>query len=162
MFPTEITHSIRTKKHQYCRYADTNQWHLMSTILAPNLLATFVDANDQVITEGGAAFSFASRDDFVAFFAKAFETQQTMHVLSGDGEMEMTKSSSPDGDGEGEGNGGEEVKTIWGVVYQAASKEVTGGWAGTGGGHYYETWRVVGGEWMIVELKFQRIYWKVW
>ncbi|PLB39860.1 uncharacterized protein BDW47DRAFT_102550 [Aspergillus candidus] len=150
MITPEITHSISTKKHQYCRYADTNQWHLMSTILAPNLRATFVDADDQVITEGGATFSFDSRDAFVAFFAAAFETQQTMHVLSGSGEMTM---SSPEG---------EEVKTLWGVVYQAASKEVQGGWAGTGGGHYFETWRVVDGEWMIVELKFQRIYWKVW
>ena len=152
MIPPEISHTISTKKHQYCRYADTNQWQHMSTILAPNLRSAFVDANDQVITEGGAAFAFNSCEEFVAFFKAAFETQQTMHVLSGSGEMEM--SSSVEGE--------EEVKTVWGVVYQAASKEVTGGWAGTGGGHYYETWRVVGGEWMIVELKFQRIYWKVW
>lgn len=130
-----------------------------------------------MINEGGAVFSFSSREEFVAFFKAAFETQQTMHVLSGSGEMEMEMQmqmqvggSSGDGDsdkdkhgdknGQQEGKG--EVKTVWGVVYQAASKDVSGGWSGTGGGHYYETWRVVDGEWMIVELRFQRIYWKVW
>jgi hypothetical protein len=43
--------------------------------MLPTLTATFSNPDGEVATENGVRYEFDSRDDFVAFFRAAFETQ---------------------------------------------------------------------------------------
>ena len=138
---------ITFRKLQYCRLADSGQWDLFGQIFLPNTHFQFFEPDGKTIhVENGVVFDFPSRDAFVAHFSESMGKLQTIHIV-GPGEMEAT--------------GADEVKAIWPLLYQAASKGDTGGFQGTGGGHYYETWRRVDGEWYIAEYKMVRLYWKV-
>ncbi|KAL4926741.1 uncharacterized protein BDV17DRAFT_269004 [Aspergillus undulatus] len=149
--PSHIAETIRFKKSQYCRFADTHEWPSFRALFNPNVTVTFCDLDGNVVTENGATYSFAGIDEFVGFFSKAFETQQTIHLV-GPGELEFV-----------EGSNEREVSAVWPLIYHAASLGVSEGWSGTGGGHYHEIWRKVEGEkgWVIASLRFVRAYWKV-
>ncbi|KAL5041992.1 hypothetical protein BDW71DRAFT_155982 [Aspergillus fruticulosus] len=150
--PYEISEPIRLKKSQYCRFADTHNWAGFRNIFLPSITATFHNPDGSIVVENNVPFSFDSRDAFINFFARAFETQQTIHTV-GPGELEFAT-----GNREGDED---EVKAVWPVTYHAASREVVGGWSGTGGGYYFETWKRVDGEWFMATLRFERWYWKV-
>ncbi|KAL2848781.1 hypothetical protein BJX68DRAFT_276277 [Aspergillus pseudodeflectus] len=146
ILPYDLAESLRLKKSQYCRFADTHDWDGFASLTLPTLAATFTNPDGEVATEIGVRYEFSSRDEFVAFFRTAFETQQTIHIV---GPGELTRVSE------------DEIRAVWGVVYHAASPGVTGWWKGTGGGHYHETWRRVEGEWLMESLKMFRGFWKV-
>ncbi|KAF4443311.1 hypothetical protein F53441_11463 [Fusarium austroafricanum] len=137
---------IQRKKAQYCRFADSNQWDRFDTIMLPNATYLFHDPDGSVITKGETEYSWSSREDWAAFFKNEFKEMQTIHIV-GPAEMEQT---APD-----------EIKAIWAVVYHAGTKEHEGGIHGTGGGHYYETWKKVGDDWYMADLRMERLYWKV-
>ncbi|KAL3477398.1 hypothetical protein BJX99DRAFT_125603 [Aspergillus californicus] len=144
--PYEIAETLRFKKSQYCRSADTHDWETFASLFLPSLTATFTGPDGEIITENGVTYSFATRAEFVSFFRNALELQQTVHVV-GPGELERVSE--------------DEVVAIWGVVYHAASPGVVGGWSGTGGGQYHEVWKRVEGDWFMASLKLVRGYWKV-
>lgn len=144
--PSGAAEIIRRKKLQYCRFADTNQWHEFDKIMLPEATMKFVDSSGSLVVEGGVPFNFSSREEWKTFFSKAFETQQTIHVI-GEGEMEQV--------------GPDEIKAIWGVMYQAGTKGTTDGIHGTGGGHYHETWKRKGDDWFMATMWMQRLFWKV-
>ncbi|KAL2784099.1 hypothetical protein BJX66DRAFT_344339 [Aspergillus keveii] len=146
ILPYELSETLRLKKSQYCRFADTHDWDGFASLMLPSLTATFTDPDGTIATENGVRYEFNTRDEFVAFFRAAFETQQTVHIV---GPGELTRLSE------------DEISAIWGVVYHAASHGVTGGWTGTGGGHYHEIWRLVEGKWMMASLRMVRGFWKV-
>lgn len=138
---------ITTRKLQYCRHADSGQWDSFAQLFLPNTRFQFFEADGETIhVENSVMFDFHSRDAFVAHFSESMGKLQTIHVVS-PGEMEA--------------KGPDEVKVVWPLVYQAASKGDTAGFHATGGGHYYETWRKVDGEWYIAEFKMIRLFWKV-
>ncbi|KAK1144061.1 hypothetical protein N8T08_005723 [Aspergillus melleus] len=144
----EIAEQIRLKKSQYCRLADTNNWEKMDTLLAADARFEFYDTEGSLVCENGVDFKFNSRAEFVAYFSEAFKVLQTIHVV-GPGELEQV--------------GPNEVKAVWTVIYHAGPRGMDGGMHGTGGGHYYETWtREQGGqEWLMKDMRMERIYWKV-
>ncbi|KAL4919659.1 hypothetical protein BDW62DRAFT_199674 [Aspergillus aurantiobrunneus] len=144
--PYEVAETIRLKKSQYCRFADTRQWEAWGNLFIPSIKATFHNPDGSLITEGNTAFSFESRDELILYFRAAFETQQAIHIV-GPGELQRL--------------GEDEVSAVWPVVYHAASRGVDGGWSGTGGGHYYEGWKRIGDDWFIARFKFVREYWNV-
>ncbi|KAL2835139.1 hypothetical protein BDW59DRAFT_155962 [Aspergillus cavernicola] len=146
ILPYEIAESLRLKKSQYCRYADTHDWKSFASLLLPSLTATFTGLDGEIITEGGVTYYFSTRAEFVSFFSNALETQQTIHVV-GPGELERISE--------------DEVSAVWSVIYHAASPGVAGGWSGTGGGQYHEVWKRVEGDWFMASLKLVRGYWKV-
>ncbi|KIA75372.1 hypothetical protein HK57_00155 [Aspergillus ustus] len=146
ILPYEVAETLRFKKSQYCRFADTHDWDSFASLMLPSLSASFTGPDGEIATENGVRYYFATRDEFVAFFRAAFETQQTIHVV-GPGELRRVSE--------------DEVSAIWSVVYHAASHGVTGGWKGSGGGQYHETWKKVDGEWRMASLKMVRVYWKV-
>ncbi|KAL4881186.1 hypothetical protein BJY04DRAFT_61495 [Aspergillus karnatakaensis] len=145
----ELCETLRQRKAQYCRAADTHDWSSFASLLHPTITAQFTDPTGAVVTENGVTYSFANRDEFVSFFQKAFETQQTIHIV-GPGEFEFTTADDEN-----------EVRAVWSVVYHAASLGVQGGWTGTGGGRYHEVWKKIDGEWVIASLRMERGFWKV-
>ncbi|KAI9373565.1 hypothetical protein BJX61DRAFT_541626 [Aspergillus egyptiacus] len=146
--PYTLSETIRHRKSQYCRFADTHDWPSFTSLFSPDLEAKFTGPDGEVpVTENGVTYSFSSRDEFVAFFSGAFETQQTIHLV-GPGELEQVAE--------------DEIRAVWSLVYFSASPGAVGGWIGNGGGHYHETWkRGEDGEWVIQKLKMVRAFWKV-
>ncbi|CBF87456.1 hypothetical protein AN9351.2 [Aspergillus nidulans FGSC A4] len=135
--PPSLAETIRSRKSQYCRFADTQDFASWATVFSPSVTAQFCDPQGSVVIENGATYSFDNRD------------QLTIHVV-GSGELHFVDGTDEQG-----------ISAIWPVIYHAASHGVSGGWSGTGGGHYYETWGVEDGEWVIKSLKFVRGYWRV-
>lgn len=140
----ETARIITRKKLQYCRFADTNQWHLFDSIFLPDATFVFVDSQGAVINEGGVDYSFSSTEQWTAHFREAFKVLQTIHIIS-PGELEQT--------------GPDEVKAVWGLIYHAGPKGTEDGPHGTGGGHYHETWKRKGDDWFIQTLRMERLYW---
>ncbi|KAL4739037.1 hypothetical protein BDV11DRAFT_205441 [Aspergillus similis] len=130
--PPPLAETIRSRKSQYCRFADTQDFTSWATVFSPSVTAKFCDPQGSPLTENGATYSFSNRD------------QLTIHVV-GSGELHFV-----------EGTDEQEISAIWPVIYHAASLGVSGGWSGTGGGHYYGTWGVEDGEWVIKSLKFDQ------
>ncbi|KAK7423698.1 hypothetical protein QQX98_000888 [Neonectria punicea] len=137
---------ITTKKLQYCRFADSNQWDSFDKILTPDAICEFFESEGVIQNQGGVDCRFSSREEVVGFFSKATAGMQTLHVIS-PGEMEQT--------------GPDEIKVIWGAVFQMGSKEPSGGMHGTGGGYFHETWIRKGDDWFLHRMKMMRTYWKV-
>lgn len=97
----EVADIIRRKKAQYCRFADTNQWHLFDRIMLPEATFCF-EANGSPVSIGGDEHIFSSRQEFVSHFSKVFESLQTIHLID-HGDLEQT--------------GPDEVKAVWGLIY---------------------------------------------
>lgn len=140
----EVAEIIRRKKSQYCRFADSNQWHLFEKIALPEASFKFVGRDGVLINEGGVDYSWSSREEFCAFFEKIFANLQTIHTC-GPGELEQT--------------GPVEVKAIWTVIYHLGPRDSTESkYHGTGGGHYHEIWKKKGDDWFLADMTFERLY----
>ncbi|KAL7945552.1 hypothetical protein V8C42DRAFT_323475 [Trichoderma barbatum] len=143
--PAGAAEIIPRKKALYCRLADTNGWSQIDKVILPDLTFTAVDGEGNVVNLNDTDYHWTSRADWVAFFSKIFDPIQTMHIV-GYPELELV---APD-----------EIKAIFGVTYLVGTKEADKGVHGTGGGHYFETWKLKDGDWFIQTIKFVRIYWK--
>ncbi|EGR49506.1 uncharacterized protein TRIREDRAFT_106270 [Trichoderma reesei QM6a] len=143
--PAGAAETIVRKKAKYCRLADSNAWHLADEVFLPDFEFKAVDDKDAVIHINDTDYHWTSLADWVAYFSKTFAPIQTMHVV-GYPELELV---APD-----------EISAVFGVQYFVGTKEVDKGLHGTGGGHYFETWKLKDGDWFIQKIKFVRIYWK--
>ncbi|KAJ0121781.1 hypothetical protein J7T55_008948 [Diaporthe amygdali] len=141
---SEVAEIIRRKMSQYCRLADTRQLHLFDKVALPGATFKYVGADGSVIHENGVDYIFDNREAFCTFFHNAFETIQVIHSV-GPGELEQI--------------GPDEVKAIFTVIYHAGPKGTDVKNHGTGGGHYYGTWRREGDDWFMAALYMQRTYW---
>lgn len=137
---------ISQKKAQYCRFADSHQWHKFDTIMLSNATYSFHEPDGSVIMKGDLPMKWLSRDDWTAFFSNENKDLQAIHNV-GPAEMEQV---SPD-----------EIKAVFSVIYHVGNKEADSGFHGTGGGYYHETWKKVGDDWFMKTLKMDRLYWKV-
>jgi hypothetical protein len=141
----EIVNIITRKKAQYCRFADTNQWHLFDQVALPECTYEYC-SNGVVFAKAEFTYAWGSTAEFVGFFSKAFENLQTIHLI-GPGEFEKV---SPD-----------EIKAVFGVIYMSGLKPTAAeshGIQGQGGGHYYETYKRKGDDWFMATLRMDRIY----
>ena len=77
----EVADIIRRKKTQYCRFADTNQFHLFDKIAFPNATFKFAGTDGTVLNENGVVFSWENLETFSAHFTKAFENVQVVSVF---------------------------------------------------------------------------------
>lgn len=77
----EAAEIIRRKKTQYCRFADTNQFHLFEKIAFPNATFKFAGTDGNVLNESGIVYSWENLETFSAHFSKAFETVQVVSVF---------------------------------------------------------------------------------
>ncbi|KAL0941026.1 uncharacterized protein CTRU02_203789 [Colletotrichum truncatum] len=144
--PYEIAETIRRKKAKYCRYADTNQWHLFDQIALPDATFKFVDKKNEVVRQNGAAHEWGSLAEFQEHFTKTNAHIDAIHMVNA-GELEMVAD--------------DEVKAIFGVLFHAGALDSEAGLHSTGAGHYHEVWKKVGDDWFLKSLWMQLIYWKV-
>ncbi|KAK6216084.1 hypothetical protein LQW54_003860 [Pestalotiopsis sp. IQ-011] len=141
----EVAMIINRKKNWYCRYADTCQFEKFDQIALPECTYEY-QSDGAVITQSGFTYRWGSTKDFVDFFAKAFETLQTIHMV-GPGDFEQISD--------------DEVRATFTVIYHSGlAKGVSESYGvqGTGGGHYCETWKRKGSDWFMAELRMNRIY----
>lgn len=141
--PPEVAQAITRQKARYARFADTKQWDKFEALALPNAPYAFLDTDKKPLTVGGKALVFETAKSVAAYFGKFFAAQETMHNI-GPGDFEQV---APD-----------EVKAVFGFEDQIISIYL-GSWAKIrGGGYYYETWRLVDGEWYIADLRMERRY----
>ena len=143
----EIAQTITTRKLQYCRFADTHQWDMFSQVAFPECTYRYTD-HGALIIDHGFKYEWQSTKEFTTFFGAAFETLQTMHHV-GPGEFTYTDASLS------------KVSAIFPIVYHSALAKTansTQGVTGTGGGHYYETYKRKGTDWLMINCTMDRIY----
>lgn len=138
----EVTQIISEKKALYCRYLDTQQWHLFDQVMLPDAKWKVLSADDALEKEGMSP-SFTSKDAFVAHFSELFKTVQTIHVV-GAPEMEQV---SPD-----------EIESIFASQWSSGPKGDASHPHLTGGGHYHELWKRTDGNWLMAECRFEPSY----
>ncbi|KAH8903544.1 hypothetical protein BR93DRAFT_931138 [Coniochaeta sp. PMI_546] len=145
--PPEIAQIITTKKLQYCRFADTHQWDKFDRVALPECTYEY-SSHGEILVDQGFKYSWSSTAEFTGFFSVAFETLQTMHLV-GPGEFEYTNSNM------------DEIHAIFPIVYYSAlakTADSTQGVTGTGGGHYFETYKRQGDDWFMLKCRMNRIY----
>jgi hypothetical protein len=143
--PPEVAQIITNKKLQYCRFADTHQWAKFDQVAFPECTYRYTDHSELVVANG-FRYEWGSTADWVGFFSGAFETLQTMHHV-GPGEFTMVAE--------------DEVEAVFPVMYYSAlakGVDKTHGVTGTGGGHYYETYKRKGDDWLMWKCRMDRIY----
>lgn len=139
----EVAVAITRRKARYARYADTKQWDKFEALNLPTAAYAFLDNTGKPLAVGSKALVFESPKPVADYFRKFFAAQDTMHNI-GPGDFEQVAPG--------------EVKAVWGFEDQIISKHL-GSWAKIrGGGYYYETWRLVDGEWYIADLRMERRY----
>lgn len=143
----EVAQAISRQKARYGRYADTKQWDKWEKEIAlPDARYSFFDTNGQPLMVGKQALAFDSAKAVTAYFEKFFASLETMHNL-GPGDFEQASA--------------DEVKAVFGFEDQVMNKAL-GHWAEIrGGGFYYETWKLVDGQWYIKDLRMERTYQKM-
>lgn len=98
----------------------------------------------KVYANNGYTYSWGSRDEYISFCATALVNMQTMHSI-GPGEFELVSEG--------------EVKAVFPVTYFAAQKNIQSASGGMqGGGYYFETYKRVNDDWMMIDSKMQRMY----
>ncbi|GKT56998.1 bile acid 7-alpha protein [Colletotrichum tofieldiae] len=142
----ETAEIIRRKKAQYCRFADGLEWDRFDTIMLPDFVFEGLDTDGAVLVQNGVRYRWESRDAWVAHFSEAFKAMQTMHLVD-PGDLEQVAE--------------DEVRAVFGVVYFGGTRGTEAGLHSTGGGHYYETWKKVDGDWFMASSSMKRLYSKV-
>ncbi|KAK2047545.1 hypothetical protein LZ31DRAFT_592434 [Colletotrichum somersetense] len=143
----ETAETIRRKKAQYCRLSDSGEVErCAATILLPEFTFEGLDPAGAVIVERGLRYRWESRADWVAHFSISLAAVQSMHLIDA-GDLEQVAE--------------DEVRAIFGLIYHAGTKGPTRGPYETGGGHYYETWKKVDGDWFLASSSMKRLYHKV-
>lgn len=140
----EVANAITRQKTRYARYADTKQWDKWEhEVFHPTAKFAFLDVKGAPLMVGKKPLVFDSAKAIAAYYLKFFAEVNTMHNI-GPGDFEQV---APD-----------EVRAVFGVEDQVVSKAL-GLWASIrGGGYYYETWRLVDGQWRIADLRMERTY----
>ncbi|TQN74644.1 hypothetical protein CSHISOI_00821 [Colletotrichum shisoi] len=143
---SETAEAIRRKKSQYCRFADGLEWDRFNTIMLPTLTFEAVEPDGTVLVQNGVPYRWESREAWVAHFSEKFKVLQTMHLVD-PGDLEQVAE--------------DEVKAVFGVIWHAGTRGTEARLHSTGGGHYYETWKKVDGDWYMASCSMKRLYSKV-
>ncbi len=128
---------IRQRKAQYCRYLDTKQFDEWVKLFSPDAKITFYGLDNKVMVE------FDSIDKFAGPTRSLFATTQTIHQVH-NSEIEFKSDS--------------EVSAIWSMEDWHIYAPVEGSPSKSmhGYGHYYETWRLLDGSWVVTQLELRR------
>lgn len=128
--------AIKTLKARYFRYVDTKNWEGLRSVFAPEAKIEFPENFDE---------PFAP-DPFVDMVAKSLASATSVHH----GHMPEIEILSED-----------TAKGIWALYDILTFPEGDAGLAGVrqieGQGHYHETYRRIGGEWLIDTLRLTRL-----
>ncbi|KAK7940759.1 uncharacterized protein PG986_013146 [Apiospora aurea] len=140
----EVIDAIIRKKARYGYYADTKQWHRYAGDVYPpgqeQLSLRYLDHE-------GTPLVFEGPKPWIGFFQPFFAPLQTLHNI-GIGHFEQVAD--------------DEVHARFGFEDQLLFPQLPWGLAEIrGGGFYDERYRLIDGEWYIVELEMRRTYQKI-
>ncbi|KAK1998375.1 hypothetical protein LX36DRAFT_576478 [Colletotrichum falcatum] len=142
----ETAETIRRKKARYCRFADGLEFDRFDTIMLPDFTFEGVGPDGAVIVENGVRHRWESRAEWVAHFRASLGAIQAIHHVDA-GDLEQVAE--------------DEVRAVFGLIYHAGTRDTVGGLHVTGGGHYYETWKRVDGDWFMASSSMKRLFHKV-
>ncbi|KAH7320598.1 hypothetical protein B0I35DRAFT_197926 [Stachybotrys elegans] len=141
----EVALAITRQKARYARYADTKQWDKWADLALPDATMAYLLTDGKPLAMGPQLTVWDSSKASAAFFEKFFRSMESLHNIA-PGDFEAV---APD-----------EVKAIFGFEDQVLSAHLPWLLEIRGGGYYYETWKLVDGEWYIKELRMRRTYQK--
>ncbi|KAK1965279.1 hypothetical protein LY78DRAFT_658497 [Colletotrichum sublineola] len=142
----ETAETIRRKKARYCRFADSLEWDRFDTIMLPDFTFEGLDFDGAIVVENGVRLRWESRADWIAHFSASLKHVESMHLVDA-GDLEQVAE--------------DEVRAVFGLIYHAGPRGTTDGLHVTGGGHYYETWKKVDGDWFIASSSMKRLFHKI-
>jgi hypothetical protein len=133
----EVKELIRTRKAQYCRFIDTKQFDQWEKLFSPDAKITFYNVDGKVL------MAFDSLRAFAGPTKGLFATTQTIHQIH-NSEIEFKSDS--------------EASAIWSMEDWHIYAPVDGNPSKTmhGYGHYYETWKLIDGTWLITSIDLLR------
>ncbi|KAM0256387.1 hypothetical protein ACHAQJ_005038 [Trichoderma viride] len=143
--PPGAAETIVRKRAMYCRLSDTNDLSQMDKIVLPDIDFVTVDKENKVLSLGATEAKFSTRAELVAYYGALFTAVNTLHV-AGYPELELV---APD-----------EIKAIFGATILIGSKKDEGAPLSTGGGYWYDTWKLKDGDWFLQKSKFVTLLWK--
>lgn len=135
--------TIAAKKALYTRAVDTAQWSLLETIVPSNFSFKILGSDGNIVDLDGFQVNFSTREAFLEHFQKLLRTKQSTHLV-GPPEIEQ---ASPN-----------EIKTIFGVQFLVADKGSCPKERLTAAGHYHDTWKKLGDEWLLTDVALEVCY----
>lgn len=141
--PSDVIEAIRNQKARYCRYIDTKQWSTIKKIALPEATWCALDLQGNIATAGGVSLVFNTMEAFCHHMTPMLASAQTIHLVSCGEFVQETDDT---------------VRAIFGMTDHLHFPLRWTGLAGDyfGAGYYYETWRLVGGQWLLETLKLER------
>jgi hypothetical protein len=133
----EIIEEIRQKKAAYCRFLDTKKFNEWGKLFIPEAKVTMFDV------EGNLLYGFDSFEELKGPTVELFSVTQTIHQVHN---MEVEFISET------------EASVIWSMEDMHINSPESNQPFKTlhGYGHYYETWKLVGNEWLIARVELRR------
>ena len=142
----DVVLAITRKKCLYGRLIDTKQWDKFSQVALPSCQFRMTAPDGSLIKVGNRTLAFDSSADFVDFFKGFFAPAKSLHMF---GPPDMEYSAEEGG-----------VQAIWTIEDEIILPSKAGLVEIRGGGHYFETWQAMNGEWFLSALHLVRTYQK--
>jgi|GEM_PF-1101085 len=132
---------VSTRKAQHCRFIDTKKWREFARLLRANVEVP-IFAPDGAVSARFEA-SPTSRDAFVRIARDFVARAQTIHQVH-NAELHLVSDS--------------EVKAVWSMEDYLVFPSAAGHEAKSvhGYGHYYETWALSDGDWLLSRMVLRR------
>lgn len=139
----ECTQVIASKKALYIRAIDTAKWSLLDTVVPPDFSFKMLDLEGTILSLEGVEVNFSTRSEWQAHFSEVLKAKQSTHLV-GPPEIEQI---SPN-----------EIKTVFGAQFLISDKGPCPKERLTAAGHYYDTWKKVGDDWLLTEIALEMCY----
>ena len=134
----EVKEIIRDRKAKYCRYLDTKQYDNWEKLFRVDAKVTFYKPDGTVMR------AYDNVEKFFADTRDFFATTVTVHQIH-NSEIELKSNA--------------EASAIWAMEdwhrYTPTPERPAKSMHGYG--HYYETWKLVDGEWVIASWELRRL-----
>jgi hypothetical protein len=134
----EVKEIIRERKAKYCRYLDTKQYDKWENLFSADAKVTFYKPDGTVMMAYDNVEKFF--EDTRHFFATTVTVHQTHNS-----EIEFRSDT--------------EASAIWAMEdwhrYMPTPEHPAKSMHGYG--HYYETWKLIDGEWVLKSLELRRL-----
>lgn len=135
--------SVASKKALYTRAIDTAQWSLLDTILPLDFSFRMLDLDGHIMTLDGVEINFSTKEAWLAHFRELLKAKQSTHLVG----PPETKQISPD-----------EIKAIFAVQFFVSDKEPCPKERLAAAGHYHDTWKKIGDQWLLAEVALEVCY----
>ncbi|GAM83042.1 hypothetical protein ANO11243_010280 [Dothideomycetidae sp. 11243] len=144
--PLDVAAAITAKKAMYGRFLDTKQWDkLQELVVLPDCEFLFLDQQKKPMLAGSKPLIYSNSAEFVKGLSGVMNMGDTQHLF-GAGQFSFTTKNR------------DEVSAIWALQDTMIIRNTFGLVEVSGGGYYYETWKLVDGQWYMKSLRLERTF----